>query len=351
MPKLYLVDFFCGCGGTSLGFQQAGWEIAMGMDIDTKAAQSYQANFPNAGFINDDITKVSPDTFTDTLKQHHPYYKRGKIAFSLCAPCQPFSMGNRNRLNENDARLNLLDESIRFIDYIKPDFIFLENVPGMKLDKDKGPFSKFLQYLDNNNYGQNHKIVAASDYGVAQNRNRLVLIACKNNTDITYPKTTHGDKDTKKPYVTVRDTIAHIPRIRAGEKHTNHPLHQSRGLHDMNMVRMRNTPKDGGSRTDWPDGLVLNCHKNTSGFGNVYGRMIWDKPAPTITTKCTSISCGRFGHPEQDRAMSLLEALLLQSFPENYILKGNFEDKARQIGNAVPPELAKVFANHLKTLI
>ena len=345
MTKYYLVDFFCGCGGTSLGFKQAGWDIAMGIDIDKKASESYKKNFPATEFINGDIRDITTDQFEEKLKQAYPNYKQGKIAFSLCSPCQPFSTNNRNRLNENDERLNLLDECIKFIELIKPDFIFLENVPGMKLDKEKGPFSKFLQCLKANDYGEQHKIINASHYGVPQNRKRLVLIACKGQQDISYPETTHAKDD----LLTVKKTIGYLPKIQAGYPATyENELHKSRKLSDLNMVRMRDTPHDGGSRFDWGDNLQLECHKNmkNKGFGNVYGRMWWDKPAPTLTTKFTSISCGRFGHPEQNRAITLLEGLLLQSFPSTYKLKGNFEDKARQIGNAVPPKLAKVFAEH-----
>ena len=352
MTKCYLVDFFCGCGGTSYGFQQAGWHIAMGIDIDVQASESYQQNFPKASFINQDIACITTQQFIDKLKSAYPKYRQGKIAFSLCAPCQPFSKNNRHRLSTSDTRLNLLDACLKFIDCVKPDIIFLENVPGMKIDKQIGPFSKFLQYLEDNDYGENHDIINACDYGVPQSRNRLVLIACKGQKTVDYPMVTHRDDDThSKKHVTVADTIKHLPRIQAGYPPKDHPLHQCRALSERNTIRMRNTPKNGGSRNDWPENLVLNCHKKTSGFGNVYGRMWWDKPAPTLTTKCTSISCGRFGHPEQDRAITLLEALLLQSFPENYKLVGTFEDKARQIGNAVPPELARVFAAHLKNYL
>ena len=368
MTKYYLVDFFCGCGGTSLGFKQAGWDIAMGIDNDPKAFESYKANFPNAKFINKDIRHVKPEDFKAEL-ENHPNYKNckeKKIAFSLCSPCQPFSTNNRNRLNENDERLNLLDECIKFIELIKPDFIFLENVPGMKLDKEKGSFSKFLQCLKANDYGEQHKIINASHYGVPQNRKRLVLIACKGQQDISYPETTHADddllKEKQKPVTTVKETIGYLHKdapITDGEYENSeyHELHKTRKLskdpNTPNFDRMRATPTDGGSRFDWPPNLELECHKNmkNKGFGNVYGRMWWNKPAPTLTTKFTSISCGRFGHPEQNRAITLLEGLLLQSFPSTYKLKGNFEDKARQIGNAVPPKLAKVFAEHFKTLI
>ncbi len=347
--QYYLIDFFCGCGGTSLGFQQAGWDIAMGIDIDKRAYLSYKSNFPNATFINKDIAHITKQQFLRQLTSACPNYKNGKVAFSICAPCQPFSMNNRNRLHQEDTRLNLLDSCIKFIDLIQPDFIFLENVPGMKLNKQQGPFAKFLQYLENNNYGENHYIINACDYGVPQSRKRLVLIACKGQQQVAYPMATHGDI-CSQPHITVRDTIYHLPPIQAGYPAQHHPLHQSRGLSNVNSIRLRSTPENGGSRSDWPQYLHLNCHKKTSGFGNVYGRMWWDKPAPTLTTKCTSISCGRFGHPKQDRAITLLEALLLQSFPKNYTLMGNFEDKARQIGNAVPPKLAKVFAEHLKNM-
>ena len=116
------------------------------------------------------------------------------------------------------------------------------------------------------------------------------------------------------------------------------------------MKRMKATPKDGGDSSSWPKSLRLKCHLNTEGYTDVYGRMFWDKPSPTLTTRCNSYSNGRFGHPEQDRAISLREAAALQSFPDDYIFYGTQTIIAKHIGNAVPPLLGKFLGNHIVSL-
>ena len=169
------------------------------------------------------------------------------------------------------------------------------------------------------------------------------------NQTIPFPRKTHGKG--LLPYKTVRDTIKHLPYLRAGQQHEEISNHECAALEKVNLERLTVTPKDGGSRDSWPERLRLKCHMVHSGHNDVYGRMKWDAPSPTLTCKCTSISNGRFGHPAQLRAISLKEAALLQTFPENYEFYGRFQVMAKQIGNAVPVELAKIFGEHLVKLV
>lgn len=184
----------------------------------------------------------------------------------------------------------------------------------------------------------------AKNYGVPQNRKRFVLIASRL-FDPHIPPSTHGDN--LLPFVTVRQTIENYPAIEAGEECVEIPNHKAARLSTINLQRIINTPHDGGSRTDWPEELWLNCHQGTMGHTDVYGRMYWDRISPTLTSKCISISNGRFGHPEQNRAISLREAAALQTFRDDYIFVGSQGEIAKQIGNAVPVELAHALGEYI----
>lgn len=333
-----VIDFFCGCGGASEGFRQAGLEVVLGLDNDSLAAQSYKANFPESAFIDSDIRDV---TLQDIEAFVGPT-SASPLLFTACAPCQPFSAQNKSKGIE-DERRTLLDETHAFIKYLLPDYILLENVPGMQniSMEDDGPFNRFIRVLESNGYKYSYAVVRAEQYGVPQRRKRLILLACKR-FDINFPPTTHGPE--KAPFQTVRDAISPYPTLENGESDAKDPLHVAAKMTALNIERIRHTP-EGGDRRDWPDRLINTCHKSYSGHTDTYGRMKWDDPAPTLTTKCNSYSNGRFGHPDtsQDRAISLREAAALQTFPNNYILKGSTGAIAKQIGNAVPCELARIF--------
>ena len=200
--------------------------------------------------------------------------------------------------------------------------------------------------LKEEGYAFDEKIVYAKDYGVPQNRRRYILIASR----LFIPKLpapTHGNKAGLLPYRTVRDAISHFPYLNAGEENINIPNHKCANLKPILIERIKATPHDGGSRTDWPDNLALKCHQNFTGHTDVYGRMKWDEPAPTLTVKCFSLSNGRFGHPEQDRAISLREAAALQTFCDDYIFYGSMQEIGKQIGNAVPVLLAQVLGAYI----
>ncbi|HDF2327477.1 TPA: DNA cytosine methyltransferase [Morganella morganii] len=345
IKNISVFDFFSGCGGTSQGFLQAGMDIVFGLDVDELAGKTFKLNFPEAEFYNADITKLD----VSCIKNIYQKVVSGNnlTLFSGCAPCQPFSTQNRSK-HDSDPRINLLNEFGRFVMEYQPDFIFIENVPGMQKLKDYAtPFSDFLNNLSYLGYYYSFDVVSALWYGVPQDRKRLIMIGSKNK-NISLPKITHDGNEI--PFSTVRDWIYYLPKIKDGESDSSIPDHQSASLNELNKLRIKCTP-EGKGRESWPDELKLKCHSQHSGHKDVYGRLAWNKPSSVLTTRCTSYSNGRFGHPEQNRALSLREAALLQTFPMSYKFFGNFNAKAKQIGNAVPPLMSEVVGRHLLTLI
>ena len=333
-----VIDFFSGCGGASKGLELAGLEIALGIDFDRDAAATYKANFPNSEFIVDDIRNVTVEDVLHKVPNIHD----SALLISTCAPCQPFSNQNKNKSNE-DIRKTLLDETHKFITALHPEYIMLENVPGIQnVDPNvEGPFCRFLSFLNESGYHYLQFIAKSEEYGVPQKRKRLVLLASRLGK-IEEPHKTHGINNV--PYRTVRDAISMFPSIQAGETYSQDPIHRCSGLNSTNLERIKSTP-EGGDRRNWPIYLINKCHQNYLGHSDTYGRMSWNKPSPTLTTKCHSYSNGRFGHPDikQNRAISLREAASIQTFPNDYIFHGTICSMSKQIGNAVPCELARHF--------
>jgi len=329
-------DFFSGCGGTSLGMQEAGMRVRLGVDLDCDAAATYRANFPNATFIEKDICKLRVNDLSQVIGKT----KIGPMVFGACAPCQPFSKQRRGR-KKSDRRESLLGEFHRFVRAFRPEYIFIENVPGLQSVEDtRGPFAKFLKLLTDLGYWHSYRVVFACHYGVPQQRRRLVLIASLLGP-ISFPEPTHGP-GTGKSLPTVWDAIGHLPRIRAGQTHSAILNHRAAGLSPLNLKRIKAT-KAGRTRTDWPDELVLGCHQEHAGHTDVYGRMAKNAPSAALTTRCISLSNGRFGHPTQHRAISVREAACLQTFPMHFEFRGALNSMSRQVGNAVPVTMAKVF--------
>lgn len=341
---LVAIDLFCGAGGLTKGLFKAGIQVVAGFDIDTSCKYPYEKN-NKSKFIKKDISEVKAKELLDL-------YPKDAIKILVgCAPCQPFSTYSNRYDMKRDNKWTLLSQFERLVKEVNPDIVSMENVPKLK---HKTVFRNFVNTLEELKYSVYFQYVNCEDYGVPQTRKRLVLLASKYG-EIKLTKPTH-----LKKRKTVRDSIYNLPKINAGEICSEDKLHTSNNLSPLNLKRIQ-ASQPGGTWRDWPEELIASCHLKESGhsYFAVYGRMEWDKPAPTITTQCTGFGNGRFGHPEQDRAISLREAALLQTFPKNYkfidpkaeFIKG---DISRMIGNAVPVRLGEVIGisirNHVDKL-
>ena len=327
-------DFFCGCGGTSAGLAAAGLTILGGLDLDAEAAATYRSNFPEAAFIERDIRAVDPREVSDAMTRS----RGSRLVVSACAPCQPYTNFHRKSSRRTEQRTLLL-RLLPFIDHLGPDFVFVENVPGLHKVPGASTFNRFVTALQRRGFHVTWRIVDCRSYGVPQRRRRLVMLASALG-DLTIPPATHGRTPGLLPPSTVEDWIGHFPPIADGEAHARIPNHQAAKLTDLNLRRIRATPP-GGGRADWPEALRLDCHREHRGHSDVYGRMSWDAAAPVLTTKCTSLSNGRYGHPDQHRPISVREAAALQTFPDDFRFVGRIKSATRQIGNAVPVLLAQ----------
>ena len=326
------VDFFCGGGGMTKGLMNAGIHVLFGLDLNPSCQETYENN-NGIPYLNRDITQITGQQ----LQNEYPILNENdNLLLVGCAPCQPFS--SQRHSDYAHVSTNLLDEFGRLVAQIMPAHILVENVPGIE-QRGEAVFNRFLTLLTYLGYQYEHRILNAKNFGIPQNRRRLILIASRLIQPV-FPAATHGKG--LLPYVTVEDTIYNYPRLNAGQENLDIPNHRAAGMSTLNMRRIAATPHDGGGRIDWPSELILRCHsKKGTGYTDVYGRMTWKQVSPTLTSKCYSISNGRFGHPEQDRAISLREAAALQSFPDDYVFYGSLQEIGKQIGNAVPDLLAE----------
>ena len=332
-------DFFCGCGGASAGLRAAGMEIALGLDNDPDARRTFEANFPRAKFLADDIRAVPASALDDAVREQ----AGSPLLFNACAPCQPFSRQHRGPPREQDERVALLDHFLRFVRRHSPELVLAENVPGLR-DGDVGGevFERLVLSLRSLGYSTTHRVVRSQDYGVPQRRSRLVLLASVFGP-VPFPEPTHGTGTPHAEFATVGDWIGTLPAIAAGETHRSDPNHRAARLSQLNLRRIRATPPGGGWPDLPPELMPASRRSGFSGFTDVYGRLKWDAPAPALTTRCISYSNGRFGHPHQDRAISVREAACLQTFSRDFVFAGNLNSQARQVGNAVPALLAQRF--------
>lgn len=349
-PKIKVIDLFCGIGGLTHGLIKAGLDVVAGIDNDGSCKYGYEYN-NNSKFIHKDILRVTANEINKLFGDNNNTIR----VLAGCAPCQPFSRLNPKTITKN--QIQPLEKFARLISLTRPDIVTMENVSGLG-DMQKYPvFATFIETLEKKGYKYKYEIVDTSDYGVPQRRIRLVLLASLFG-EIELVKKTHKNKK-----VTVRDVIKDLQPLRDGEVSQDDPMHRASRLSPINLKRIKSTPHDGGSSRSWDTNLILKCHKKDSGKtyrGSVYGRMRWDDPAPTMTTQCNGLGNGRFGHPEQDRAISLREAALFQTFPKNYRFyepKGPFVigDLAKFIGNAVPVRLGKIIGrsinNHVSAYV
>lgn len=329
------VDLFCGAGGLTHGLLRAGIGVEAGIDLDGQMKYAYEKNNPGVRFFRWDLSRKNCRSIE---KLFHP----GNIRLLAgCAPCKPFSKLTNGVENHEDW--DLLDNFGRFVKGILPELVTMENVPELA-NRGKPVFDRFIRTLERCGYRVDQRVVLCPEYGVPQARKRLVVLASRLG-EILIPEGRHRDA---RRWKTVRTTISDLPRLESGVRDPRDRLHGAPLLSPTNLKRIRATSHDGGTRHSWPDALILECHRKKSGerYHSIYGRMWWDKPAPTMTTLCTGIGNGRFGHPEQDRSITLREAAMFQSFPRNYEFwppneKLNRSAISRMIGNAVPPKLAE----------
>jgi len=332
-----VVDLFCGVGALSHGLKLAGCKILAGYDTDERCKYAFEKN--NGGeFFTRDVGKMSAYEIMGHYSGDAPSVLAG------CAPCQPFST-YKQRYDE-DPQWGLVTKFAELAAEVQPDFVTMENVPALKRYKDGEVFRRFKNILNEAGYPIRATIAKCELFGVPQQRRRLVVVAAR------------GDKigrllPDEAVGKTVKSAIGHLPSIAAGEAHPSDSLHVASALSPLNMKRMK-AAKPGGTWRDWPEDLRAACHRRATGktYPGVYARMEWDKPSPTMTTQCFGFGNGRFGHPDQDRAISLREAAILQSFPDDYRFlppdeKPQMKEIGRWIGNAVPVELGRAIGNSI----
>ena len=344
MKNYSVIDLFCGAGALTHGFVLEGFNVAAGVDADKSCKYAYETNNPGATFIEKKIEDVEAAELIEL------YPKEDVKILVGCAPCQPFSAYNKSKRNQDD-KWKLLDNFSDLISKVEPDIVSMENVPNLTTFREGKIYQDFVDQLKSDYIVTECPRVSCLDYGVPQHRKRLVLFASKpkyGKVELLDP--TH----TPDKYKTVGDVIWGLEPLEAGKTSRNDPYHKASGLSELNLRRIK-ASKQGGTWRNWPDELVARCHKQESGnsYSSIYGRMTWGAPAPTITTQCYGFGNGRFGHPKQNRAISLREAARLQTFPDDYEFVHPDEPHSittisRFIGNAVPVKLARVIAKSIK---
>lgn len=352
LPKpdlVYVVDFFCGCGGMSWGFcstrqSHLKFHVIAGVDIDSKALATFKSNMVDAKAIRRDIREYLeiPELFDEILdpqqvKDYRP------LVFVGCPPCQGFS-AHRKKDRREDPRNDLSIAFAKLCERIRPDVVVIENVPEMLNSHRSGYFEEAERIFESAGYSMSKSIVDMSLYGVPQRRLRSVVLGSLSKS-MEIPRPILAETDRR----TVRDAISHLPTISAGGQDPTDPLHRAPNHVSRVLEMIERIPADGGDRRSLPKNLQLQCHKDidvgrSPGFTDVYGRLRWDAPSVTITAKSSTPSCGRFLHPEQHRNISVREAAILQGFPQNYVFEGPFTNIYRQIGEAVPPLFSKFLA-------
>jgi DNA (cytosine-5)-methyltransferase 1 len=331
-----LIDLFCGCGGASIGFRRAGFDIKLGVDLDQLALRHYE-EYLKVPTLAANIMTAGPD---DILKAAGMKGRRPDVVIG-CPPCQGFS--RLSKIGDSDPRNALVERVAEIVEGLGPTFIAFENVPGLD---GKEHFLKMTSMLTDIGYLLDVREVEMDEYGVPQRRRRLVCVGAndpKLAAAYRFPRAQYGEGSGRGlPKATVRERLHGLPPLKAGERSPvrNHsaPAHG-----DLMSRRISAIPHDGGSRSSLPEELQYACHVRNphAGFHDVLGRMSWDKPSPTITTGCYTPSKGRFLHPEQDRGISMREAARLQTFPDRYRFPDERTLAARMIGNALPPLFAQ----------
>ena len=339
--SIVAVDLFCGVGGLTHGLSNAGIDVKLGVDIDPACRFPLEEN-NNAKFLQYDVSKLNSSDIVSEFAGANITLLAG------CAPCQPFSTYSQPKVNKKSHKdWELLNSFSSLVVDVRPTLVTMENVAPLE---GQSIFKDFVVNLMENGYYVAFRVVDGCEIGLPQKRKRLVLVASILGA-LELP-------EQMMPQVTVRDAISELAPIVAGGCDPKDRLHASASLSPLNLKRIKHS-KPGGTWREWPRELVAECHSRETGttFPSVYGRMAWDEPAPTMTTQCYGFGNGRFGHPEQDRAISLREAAILQGFPKEYAFVPNdqpvnFSVLGRLIGNAVPVHLGgyigDVLVNHVR---
>lgn len=327
-PAIKAFDFFCGAGGLTRGLSDAGVSVLAGIDIDERLRQTYERNNHPSAFVSADVREID----IHELRSQHGVTAEDRVLYAACTPCQPFSTLNQRK--GQDDRKQLLLAFAELLAAAPPDFVLVENVPGLGNAYGREVYESFMATLalagfDDVASGK----LDARDFAVPQVRRRFILLASRVGS-IRLPTPLPGDP------ATVRSAIGHLPRP---SPTCEVPNHIARVPSEAHLRILRAVPHDGGSRRDVEDtSILLACHqRNPDVHKDVFGRMAWSAPAPTLTARCTDVYCGRFTHPDQDRGLTLREAAALQSFPDDYVFDGSFFHIAGQIGNAVPVRFAQ----------
>lgn len=341
IAKISAVDLFCGVGGLTHGLSQAEIDVRLGVDIDPASQFPFEKN-NSATFLLADVATLSAETIIQSFVPGTATLLAG------CAPCQPFSTYSQKAKREGMTRLDrggkddwkLVERFGELIEDVQPDLVTMENVPPLL----RAPvYKRLLRSLEG--YWVDTQVIDCRTIGLPQTRKRLVLVGSR----LGPVQLPHFDRVQSS----VRATIGNLPPLRAGEMDVRDRIHRASALSSVNLKRIRSSIP-GGTWRDWPDEMRAPCHAKDTGatYPSVYGRMEWDKPSPTITTQCFGYGNGRFGHPEQDRAISLREAAMLQGFPRNYSFLPDhqpvsFATLGRLIGNAVPVTLGRAIGEVL----
>lgn len=342
-----VVDFFAGCGGASYGFARARVpdarvEVVAGIDFDKYCCQTYQRML-GVPAHNLDISELLDEGY-DHLNELIAAWRLerfDKVVVVGCAPCQGFA-AHRKSIKGKDHRRSLFGIFAEIVARINPDAVFMENVPDMFSRRHWQYYASGKAVLEKAGYQVRSRVYNFADFGLPQERFRAVMIAMRRPFNMPTPTVDYG------MHATVRDAIGALPPLKAGEADAVDPMHFVSKHRPSTVAILRKVPLDGGNR---PVGVGPKCldraREAHGGYTDVYGRLAWDRPAVTITARCRTPSCGRFAHPSQHRGLSVREAALLQGFPKEFHFEGPFDDKYKQIGNAVPPLVARELATFL----
>lgn len=344
-----VIDLFSGCGGMSHGFlasqtKEIRYKVLGGLDVDRHAAATYRRMIGRPCLEMDVCDLAEAGTLAAALDTWE-YDPALPLILIGCAPCQGFS-SHRKKDKRKDDRNQLLSAFANVVSLIEPDLVVMENVPEMLYQEHWHHFQAFKESLAADGFELRARVENLATFGVPQERYRALVLASRQRSRLKMPM----------PHVrpanfrTVRDAIGGLPPLSAGERDPNDPMHVTSKHRAETLNILRHIPKDGGSRRSLPAGIGPACHTRVDGFRDVYGRLWWDRPAVAITARCRTPSCGRFVHPFQDRGLSVREAALLQGFPPEFMFEGPFDDKFKQIGNAVSPLFSQALASHIASV-